>query len=110
MKISSGFVTLNNICRQLYLETDTLPYKLNMMSFSSYNVMFNMLCIEKRLSQRQLDAITQLILPDVLPQQNMMTYLRNLDKVFLAHDLQNYTKGCYRVRRREGRKPKLVEA
>ena len=108
VKISSNFTTLHNICRQLYLETDILPYQLNIMSFSSYNVMFNLLFMEKRLSRRQLDAITQVMLPDALPQPNLLTYLGNLNTVALAHSLPKYSRGIYYVHRRKGQEPELT--
>ena len=34
---SHGLTLLNNICRQLYIETATLPYALNTLAFSSHN-------------------------------------------------------------------------
>ena len=68
-----------------------------------------MLCMEKRLSNRQLDAITKVLLPDALPQPNVLAYLRNLEKVFLCQDLEDKTKGWYRVVRREDEGPELVD-
>ncbi|KAF1939089.1 hypothetical protein EJ02DRAFT_382413 [Clathrospora elynae] len=108
IKMSTGFTPLNNICRQLYKETATLPYKLNFLSFASQNIMFNFLCMEKRLSRQQLDAITQLVLPDALPGSNVLSSLRNLERVYLAFDIDN--RGWYRVVRQEGQAPKLVRA
>ncbi len=84
VNISSGFGLLTGVCRQMYLETDTLPFKHNLVCFGSHNIMFNMLFMEKRLSRRQLDAITEMILPDALPQPNMLASLRNLKSVLLA--------------------------
>ncbi|KAF1841679.1 uncharacterized protein K460DRAFT_388558 [Cucurbitaria berberidis CBS 394.84] len=108
VNVSTGFTLLNNVCRQMYLETATLPFKHNLISFGSHNIMFNFLFMEKRVSCAQLDAITQLVLPDALPQPNMLIYLRNLEQVFLAVDQDFTSKGWFRVVRREGEEPKLV--
>jgi hypothetical protein len=105
---STGYTPLNNICRQMYMEAATLPYKHNIMSFDTHNIMFNMLYKDQRLSRQQLDAITQIILPDILPPPNMLVHLRNLDKVFLAFDQDHNDKGWYKVVRSDGSDPKLV--
>lgn len=70
--------------------------------------MFNFLFMERRLSRQQLDAITKLVLPDALPQPNMLVYLRNLERVFIAFEQDDKAKGWYRVVREEGEEPKLV--
>jgi hypothetical protein len=108
VKISSGLTFLNNICRQLYLETAALPYKLNMMAFESHNIMVNFILIEQRLSRQQRHAFTQLVLPDNLPGANMLAYLPNLEKVFLGFARSyDISKGWYNVIREDGKKPKL---
>jgi hypothetical protein len=108
VEISSGFTLLNSICRQLYLETATLPYKLNLISFASHNIMVNFLLIEQRISRQQRHAITQLGLPDNMPGANILAYLPNLKRVFLGVEL-SYEKprGFYNVIRYHGEEPKL---
>ncbi|KAF1834488.1 hypothetical protein BDW02DRAFT_550291 [Decorospora gaudefroyi] len=108
LKWSTSFTLLNNICRQLYEETATLPYKLNLISFGSHNIMINFLLMERRLSRQQLDAITQLVLPNALPESNMRGYLRNLDRVFLAFDQNGLPKSWYCIIRDEGEEPKVA--
>lgn len=114
INVSSTFTPLNMICRQLYLETAASPYELNTLSFGSNQIMLNFLLLERRLSRQQLDAIKQIILPDGLPQPNMLAYLRNLNKVYLGLDQVNgdgrvvLAKGWYRVIREEGHKPRLI--
>jgi hypothetical protein len=106
-KFSTSFTPLNNVCRQLYQETAILPYNLNLICFGSHNIMFNFLFMEKRLSRQQLDAFTQLMLPDELPGSNMLGLLRNLEKVYLAVDQGGKAKGWFVVVGQEGGKPKL---
>jgi hypothetical protein len=106
-KSTTSFTPLNNVCRQLYQETAVLPYKLNMICFGSHNIMFNFLFMEKRLSRQQLDAFTQLMVPDELPGSNMLGLLRNLGKMYLAVDQTGKAKGWFVVVRQEGEKPKL---
>jgi hypothetical protein len=106
-KVSTSFTPLNNICRQLYHETAALPYKLNMFGFDSHNIMFNFLVMEKRLSRQQLEAITQIVLPNEVPGSNMLGLLRSLEKVWCADDENGKAKGWHYVVRQEGEKPKL---
>lgn len=105
VKATKGLTLLNNICRQMYIETATLPYSLNLLSFGSYNTMFNFLAMERRLNRKQLDAITKIVLSDALPQTNMLKHLRNLERVYLGVEQGNLAKGWYYVVRREGEAP-----
>jgi hypothetical protein len=107
---SRSFTLLNNICRQLYLETTALPYKLNTIAFDSHNTMINFILIERRLSPQQRHALTQLFLPNDIPGANMLTFLPNLEKVFLGftHTFQK-PQGFYIVIREEGKQPRLVK-
>jgi hypothetical protein len=97
----------------MYLETAVLPYKLNMLAFSSHNVMFNFLYMEKRLPRKHLDAITVLCLPDGYVEPNMLGYLRNLEKIYVGRDVhyegRYENKGWRYVVRKEGEEPKLVK-
>jgi hypothetical protein len=103
---SSGFTLLNNICRALYQETAVMPY-LNLICFGTHNIMFNFLFMEKRLSREQLDAFNQILLRNELPGSNMLGFLPNLEKVYLADDHNGKAKGWYYVTRKEGEEPKL---
>jgi hypothetical protein len=108
VKVSTSFTLLNNICRQLYLETAVLPYKLSMIAFESHNIMVNFLLHEQRLSHSQRHALTQLLVRNALPGANLLTYLPNVEKVFLGSE-QVYGKssGWYTVVRQEGEEPSL---
>lgn len=108
VNVTYGFTPLNNICRQLYNETATLPFTLNTLAFSTYNTMFNFLFLEQRLSGEQRDAITSVTLQDALPMPNFLSYMRNLQSVVLVDDLPGYSKGTYRVTRVKGKAPKLL--
>ncbi|KAF2032218.1 hypothetical protein EK21DRAFT_99100 [Setomelanomma holmii] len=110
-KITHSFTLLNGVCRQLYLETAALPYKLNLIAFDSHHIMMNFLIIERRLSRQQRSAITRLVLPNDLPATNVLTALPNLDKIFLGLDNfdKDYWKGWYRVVRNNGEEPRLVD-
>ncbi|KAJ4992700.1 hypothetical protein SVAN01_01746 [Stagonosporopsis vannaccii] len=108
VNVSYGFTPLNNICRQLYNETATLPYTLNSLAFSSHNTLFNFLFLEQRLSREQCDAITSITLQDALPTSNLLAYMRNLQKIVLVDDLPGNSKGTYKVTRVKGKTPKLL--
>ncbi|CAE7204996.1 hypothetical protein P3342_011772 [Pyrenophora teres f. teres] len=105
VKTAKSFGLLNNVCRQMYEEAATLPYKLNLICFDSHNTMVNFLLMEKRLSRRHLQAFTQILLPDGLPATNMVTCLGNVDKVYLAFEHDGKPKGWYQVMRRAGAEP-----
>lgn len=102
------YTPLNNICRQLYCETATLPFALNTLAFSTHNVMFNFLYREQRLSREQRDAITSITLQRELPTANFLVYMRNLQKVVLTDDAGKNPKGSYKVTRVKGKAPKLL--
>jgi hypothetical protein len=106
--ISYSFILLNSVCRQLYLETAILPYKLNTIAFGSHNIMMNFLLFERRLSRLQRSAITTLVLPDNLPASNILEYLPNLEKLYLGFDHYDDWKGWYRVIREDGQETKLA--
>ncbi|KAJ4364344.1 hypothetical protein N0V95_000753 [Ascochyta clinopodiicola] len=108
INVSYGFTLLNNICRQLYNETATLPYTLNTLAFSTHNTMLNFLFLEQRLSREQRDAITSVTLQDALPMANLLTFMRNLQKVVLTDDMPGNLKGTYKVTRVKGKAPKLL--
>ncbi|KAH7406085.1 hypothetical protein DE146DRAFT_433299 [Phaeosphaeria sp. MPI-PUGE-AT-0046c] len=107
IKISKGFTLFNSVCRQIYLETNVLVLKLNLLAFMNYNVMVNFLLLEQRFSLNQRLVIKELALFD-MPGSNILTFLPNLEQVFLGRQL-SYTirKGWYRVVRSEGVAPKL---
>ncbi|KAF2692051.1 hypothetical protein K458DRAFT_286252 [Lentithecium fluviatile CBS 122367] len=77
---------LNGVCRQLYNETSTLPYKLNDIKFRTHNTMFNFFVMERRLSPYQLEAITELTVREELPGPAVLTLLPNLQRVKLLVD------------------------
>ncbi len=108
INVTNSYTPLNNICRQLYNETATLPYTLNTLAFSTHNTLFNFLFLEQRLSREQRDAITSVTLQDALPMPNLLTYMRNLQKVVLVDDIPGNKKGTYKVTRVEGKAPKLL--
>jgi hypothetical protein len=102
VKVSKRFTLLNNVCRQLYLETAVLPYKLSTIAFDSTNIMVNFLLHEQRLSRSQRHGFKHLIVRNDLPGANMLTYLPNLEKVYLGGQ-----QAWYNVVRRDGEKPEL---
>jgi hypothetical protein len=69
--------------------------------------MFNFLIMEERLSREQLEAITQIILPNEVPGSNMLGLLRSLEKVYCADDENGKAKGWHHVVRQEGEEPRL---
>ncbi|KAL1796289.1 hypothetical protein ACET3X_004829 [Alternaria dauci] len=109
LKPPTRFTLLNGVCRQMHEETATLPYQLNLIAFDSYNIMFNFLFLEERLRVAQLDALTELMLPDTLPGSNALTRLRNVERVFLGVAQEGRVKGAYRVVRTEGEEPRLTK-
>jgi hypothetical protein len=108
------FAMVNNVCRQLYLETAALPFALNRIAFETYSVMFNLIGHEQRLSRQQRHALKTLMLGDDLPGANILTLLPNLEKVYLAGIDQVQQRiqggrltGWYVVVRQEGKEPGL---
>jgi len=57
---------------------------------------------EKRLSRQQRSAITTLVLPDDVPGGNVLGYLPNVERVWLAFAQYGKARGWYRVVRGEG--------
>ena len=108
IKKTHGLSLLNGICRQLYLETATLPYTLNTLAFSSHNILANFFLFEQRLTREQCDAITSVTLSDALPMPNLLVYLSGLQKVVLVDDLPGHPRGTYKVTRVKGKPPKLL--
>lgn len=114
VEVTTDFILLNNVCRQLYLETAGLLFKLNRIAFESYKIMFNFIGYEQRLSRQQRHSLSEMLVGDDLPGANILTCLPNLEKVFLAGVDQIYKriqdgkpKGWYLVIRPEGEEPKL---
>ena len=107
VKTSKSLTLLNSVCRQMYEEAATLPYRLNLMCFDSHHTMTNFLLVEKRLPRQQLEAFTQILLPDGLPASNVLSCLRNVGKVHLAFEHDGQLKGWYQVIRREGAEPMM---
>lgn len=83
IKTSRGMTLLNDVCRQLYLETSTLPYKLNTLAFVSYNTFFNFIAVERRLTRHQLRAIEAIIVWRQLPGSNILPLMPNLKHVLV---------------------------
>ncbi|KAH7078291.1 hypothetical protein FB567DRAFT_631649 [Paraphoma chrysanthemicola] len=106
--IQHGLTLFNGVCRQLYLETASLPFQLNTIAFDSYNVMMNFLVIDRRLSRPQREAIHTLVLPDHLPASNILEFLPNLQRFYLGLYQYVALKGWYRVVREEGQLPAVV--
>jgi hypothetical protein len=102
-----SFTLINSICRQLYLETAILPYKLNLIGFKSSNTMVNFLLFEQRLPRQQRRAITRLILLDDEPGANILACLPNLEQIYLGLKQSKKREGWYNVIRRGGKEPKL---
>jgi hypothetical protein len=71
--------------------------------------MVNFVLHENRLSREQRHAITLLILPDDVPSGNMLAYLPNVERVWLAFEQYQKPKGWYKVVREEGKKPYLTD-
>lgn len=104
--VSTSFTMLNNVCRQLYLETNILASKLNLLAFTTHNVMFNFLLMEQRFSLPQCLAIKELALYND-PGPAILEYLPNLEQVWLHIDKYSSLRGWYSVVREEGRRPEL---
>ena len=90
-----GMSLLNGVCRQLYLETATLPYELNNITFRAPNAMFNFIFRECRLTTQQLEAITELTVQQDLPGQSVLTLLPNLKRIRLLAEEQDREKKSY---------------
>lgn len=106
--VMRSYTTLNNVCRQLYEETALLPFRLNLLAFSSSNVMFNFLYQEQRLTRQQRNAITELIMPDGMIEQNVLNGMRGLKAFYLSRSVEGDSRGCYAVVREEGKEARLA--
>jgi hypothetical protein len=108
--VASTVPLLNGVCRQLYIETAILPYKLNWWAFQSHNIMVNFLWLEKKISRNQRAAIKVIVVPNILPQSNLLSLMGGLERVFLAapmKDPDHSLRGWYKIVRTE-KGPKLV--
>ncbi|KAJ4286712.1 hypothetical protein N0V90_012964 [Kalmusia sp. IMI 367209] len=95
----SAMVLLNRVCRQLYLETYTLPYSLNHFCFDSENVLFNFIVMENRLTRQQRNAITAITIQHQLPVPILLKKLPNLERVRLMNSEKDYEQGWWTVDR-----------
>jgi hypothetical protein len=89
---SMGMSLLSGVCRQLYHETATLPYKLNSITFCAPNAMFDFIFRERRLSTQQLEAIAEVTVKQDLPCQSVLALLPHLKRVRLLEDEQEKDK------------------
>jgi len=58
---------LSNVCRQLYVETAVLPFRLNAWSFENSRLMERYVQTEKRLTAQQRRAVQTLVVREALP-------------------------------------------
>jgi hypothetical protein len=108
--VSTSFTLFSGVCRQLYLETATLPWELNFIAFDSHSIFVSFILMEKRMTWYQREALLMLFLPDNLPGANMLEYLPNLYKFRLAFDQGGEQKeGVYEVVRIKKQWPRLVQ-
>lgn len=89
-----GMTLLNGVCGQLYQETAVLPYKLNQWVFSSYQIMFNMMLMEKRLPRAQRSAIKEIMLATELVKPNLLAYMGGVETVRIQDGPKS---GIYKV-------------
>ncbi|KAF1958691.1 hypothetical protein CC80DRAFT_17473 [Byssothecium circinans] len=105
---SAGITLLNRVCRQLWIETNDQPFIDNRVAFTSHNIMFNYIFMEKRLKSHQLAAITIIYVAEFLPGLAVLRMMPNLKRVELggagAHE-----DGLYWVER-YGENPTLRKA
>ena len=107
--VSTSFTLFSGVCRQLYLETATLPWELNFIAFDSHSICVNFILLEKRMTWDQRETLLMLFLPDDLPGANMLEYLPSLYKFRLAFDqIGEKKEGVYKVVRAKKQWPRLV--
>jgi hypothetical protein len=75
---------MNSVCRQLYHETEILPFKLNCWAFEKYLTMMNFLFVDKQLMRKQRAAIKELLVTDQLPGGNLLDVMDGVQKVSLV--------------------------
>ena len=76
-----GFTLLSRVCRQLYQETATLPYELNVLAFQSQTVFDRYFIKERRLSLPLRRAIRTLFLREHSVSNTMRKYLGGVQLV-----------------------------
>ncbi|KAF2709553.1 hypothetical protein K504DRAFT_467518 [Pleomassaria siparia CBS 279.74] len=100
-KVSEGYTLLNGVCRQLYLETNILPYRFNTWGFESSLTMWNFLVVERTLSQAQRKGIREVVVKRDLPEKNLMEFMGGLERGLLVlafdHEYGVRPKGWYRA-------------
>ncbi|KAL5402629.1 hypothetical protein PMIN03_010506 [Paraphaeosphaeria minitans] len=94
---TTGMTLLSGVCRQLYLETYTLPYALNDFYFNSGNVLFNFMVKDNRLRPQQLKAIKSITVLHKLPVRSVFDKLTNLQQVCLVAPSMKIDAGFYKV-------------
>lgn len=82
--IPTDLTLLNGVCRQLYYETEILPYKLNLWAFEKHLKMTNFLFVGNQLKRKHRAAIQELLVTDQLPGDNMLKSMSGLRNVFLT--------------------------
>lgn len=70
--------------------------------------MFNFLYQERRLTRQQRNAITRLVIPDSMLEQNVLNSMRGLKNFYLLHGTGGDARGVYAVVREEGQQAQLV--
>ena len=80
--VTMGMTLLNNVCRQMYLETYTLPYSLNTFWFHN-RALFNFVVMEDttRLLPQQLQAFRSIVVLHYRPEPAVIHLLSNLENV-----------------------------
>lgn len=79
-----GFTLLNAVCRQLYKETATLPYKLNIFAFPDEYTLKRYTLIEKRLPLPQRRAMRKLYIRSGLPTKTLQDFLGGIEYVLVG--------------------------
>ena len=82
VRVTPGMTLLNSVSRQLYLETHTLPYKLNDFYFE-HNALFNYVVMDSppRWTPQQRSALTSIVVVGQVPVPAILSALPKLQRV-----------------------------
>ncbi|ORY10658.1 hypothetical protein BCR34DRAFT_566509 [Clohesyomyces aquaticus] len=98
---SKVFTPMNLVCRQLWYETATLPFKLNRWLFTTHQLMMNFLWFEKKLQRHQRRSMATMFVASQLPSKTMVQWMGGLKKIYLVEGIFEQHSGWYEVKEGE---------
>jgi hypothetical protein len=86
---------LSGVCRQLYHDTNLLPFEVNTWAFATHNVMWNFVTKDWHSTPQQRAAIKTLAVREELPGSNLLEILPGVLEVLLITSNNQYGDWIY---------------